>query len=268
MIRYTYVIGDIHGNFKALQDVLDKIKYDPKQDRLICVGDYVDGYPDSYLVVEKLIQLNIESDLKNIYLLGNHDDWMADILNNDLRALQTGQKDIFIYKYAHHWTQGGSATFFSYKDQIDPIPDWDKHVQFFNDLKLYHIENNILFIHAGWDVELHGNDFKSAVQVDPDSIIWDRTLFSKATHLQHLLNKGYPVNDDKTQFGGFDKIFIGHTAVSSDFITEFPNLKVCNIHNVDTGAGFKGKLTAYRLEDGEIFQSDLASNYYTFNPRA
>lgn len=261
MFRQTLVIGDIHGNFKALQNVLEQSKYDPKLDRLICIGDYVDGYPDSYAVVDLLIQLNKESKFNNIYLLGNHDDWTKEIFNESLTYLTSGQSDYISTKYHYMWNQGGRNTYLSYIRQIDPIPNWEEHKEFFNSLKLYYIENNILFVHAGWDTSIFP-DFLPVVQIDKEMVIWDRTLFNRATQIQYLLNKGYNVSTEKSKFGNFDKIFIGHTFTDDKFQQTFPNLQVCNVINIDTGAGHRGKLTAYRLEDCTIFQSDYAYNYY------
>jgi serine/threonine protein phosphatase 1 len=257
----TLVIGDIHGNFKALEAVLLLSNYDPKIDRLICIGDYVDGYPDSYKVVEKLINLNIEADGRNIYLLGNHDEWTRNIFRESLIEFQTGQSDYISTRYAYMWTQGGKNTYLSYLNQIDPLPDYNKHLEFFNNLKPFHIENNNLFVHAGWDVSVYP-DFRVAASIDPDMIIWDRTLINRATHIQYLLNKDYPITDANKIYGGFDTIYIGHTAVDEPFQKQFPNLRVCNVVNIDTGAGHRGKLTAYRLEDNFIFQSEMADQYY------
>ena len=38
----TYVVGDLHGQFSLLLDLLGKILFDKKQDRLIAVGDVLD----------------------------------------------------------------------------------------------------------------------------------------------------------------------------------------------------------------------------------
>ena len=53
----TIVIGDIHGALKALDQLLTKIA--PQiQDRIIFLGDYVDGWSESAQVVQYLIQLD------------------------------------------------------------------------------------------------------------------------------------------------------------------------------------------------------------------
>jgi serine/threonine protein phosphatase 1 len=43
----TYVIGDIHGALKALKQII--VRLNPQQDdKLIFLGDYVDGWSESY----------------------------------------------------------------------------------------------------------------------------------------------------------------------------------------------------------------------------
>ena len=42
----TFAIGDIHGAYKALVQCLERSKFDYDNDRLIVMGDVVDGYPD------------------------------------------------------------------------------------------------------------------------------------------------------------------------------------------------------------------------------
>ena len=41
----TYAIGDIHGAYKALVQCFQRSKFDYSKDRLIVMGDVVDGYP-------------------------------------------------------------------------------------------------------------------------------------------------------------------------------------------------------------------------------
>jgi len=43
----TLVFGDIHGGFKALAQLFDKIDV-KKEDHLIFLGDYVDGWSESF----------------------------------------------------------------------------------------------------------------------------------------------------------------------------------------------------------------------------
>ena len=43
----TLVIGDLHGGLKGLHQVLERAKV-TKDDHLIFLGDYVDGWSESY----------------------------------------------------------------------------------------------------------------------------------------------------------------------------------------------------------------------------
>ena len=67
----TVVIGDIHGGFRALKQVLETADL-PKDTRYIFVGDYVDGWSESAEVVSYLIDFSEKNDC--IFIRGNHDE--------------------------------------------------------------------------------------------------------------------------------------------------------------------------------------------------
>ena len=68
-----YVIGDLHGNYKALMQVLKKSKFNYEKDFLIIIGDVVDGYSCSYEVVEELLKIK-----NKVFIIGNHDSVVED----------------------------------------------------------------------------------------------------------------------------------------------------------------------------------------------
>lgn len=49
-----YVVGDIHGCFTELEQVLTVIDFNKKRDRLFCCGDLVDRGPESFKAMEYL----------------------------------------------------------------------------------------------------------------------------------------------------------------------------------------------------------------------
>jgi serine/threonine protein phosphatase 1 len=53
----TLVIGDIHGGLRALHQIFERAKV-TKNDLLIFLGDYVDGWSQSPQVLDFLIALN------------------------------------------------------------------------------------------------------------------------------------------------------------------------------------------------------------------
>jgi serine/threonine protein phosphatase 1 len=44
----AFVIGDLHGAYKALEQCLDRSGFDYENDVLIQLGDIADGYPEVY----------------------------------------------------------------------------------------------------------------------------------------------------------------------------------------------------------------------------
>ena len=97
-MRYL-AVGDIHGNYKALVQVLERSGYDKNKDVLIGIGDYVDGHPESYEVVNLLMNLP-----KFIGIRGNHDLWfekyLATSVAEDLWVRQGGEATLKSYKHA------------------------------------------------------------------------------------------------------------------------------------------------------------------------
>ena len=67
----TYVVGDIQGCYDELQRLLEKIRFDPAADRLLCPGDLVNRGGKS------LKTLRLLHSLEDSFLatLGNHDTW-------------------------------------------------------------------------------------------------------------------------------------------------------------------------------------------------
>src|SRR5687767_11201104 len=76
-------IGDIHGRFDLLTDLLGQIDGSPyKGFRKVFMGDMIDRGPDSFKVVETVKKLTETTDA--IALLGNHEDWMMEIVRSGM----------------------------------------------------------------------------------------------------------------------------------------------------------------------------------------
>jgi serine/threonine protein phosphatase 1 len=173
----TFVIGDIHGAYRALLQCLDRSHFDYSSDTLICLGDVCDGWPDTKLCIDELLKI------RNLtYVIGNHDIWALNWMkSNKAEAIWT--------------SQGGAATIASYADGIPT-----SHVQFFERALPYLILNNRLFVHAGMDVN------RPIEEQGIDILAWDRTLIQKAWMLFR--------NDIKnTRLTQFDEVYIGHTPI-------------------------------------------------------
>jgi serine/threonine protein phosphatase 1 len=78
-----FVVGDIHGMFSWLIELMKKINFDSEKDRLFAVGDLVDRGPESHKVQSFLKKKWFHS------VRGNHEDM---IINRE-------------YEYGMHWLQ-------------------------------------------------------------------------------------------------------------------------------------------------------------------
>lgn len=231
-----FVIGDIHGNFRALKQCLERSKFNYEEDKLIVLGDTCDGFPDVKECFDELLKI------KNlIHILGNHDNW----------ALKWYTKDIFSGGFPEIlWTsQGGQNTINSYGGINERMGE--KHLSLLINSPLYHLEYNYddiyLFVHGG----INPNQ-KDIVKQDRDVLLWDRELLRYARH-KHYQNPN-------CKYGGFDRIYVGHTTTQMAGKTE--PMKYCNVIMMDTGAGWNGKLTIMNIETNELYQSDLCKDLY------
>ncbi|RAN83857.1 serine/threonine protein phosphatase, partial [Bacillus sp. SRB_28] len=75
------VISDIHGCYDEFNALLKLADYNPQQDELILLGDYVDRGPSSKQVIEQIMQLQQQHDI--MVIKGNHDAMMVKALTQD-----------------------------------------------------------------------------------------------------------------------------------------------------------------------------------------
>jgi len=73
----TIAVGDIHGNLRALDDLLCKVLAELKpEDVLVFLGDYIDRGSDSRGCLERIVRLREDADFQVLALQGNHEYWM------------------------------------------------------------------------------------------------------------------------------------------------------------------------------------------------
>jgi len=223
-------IGDLHGGLKALIQLLEKINLSPK-DQLIFLGDYVDGWSDSANTVTYLIELAKQNSC--IFIRGNHDDLAH-------KWLESGDMN---QKWLEH---GGQSSIDAYRNFSDD--EKRAHINFFREMVDYYKDDEErLYVHAGF-TNLHGPDF----EYHETSFYWDRTLWEMVLAMKDDLNpkdEFYP-----KRLRHFKEIYIGHTPVTR--IGESKPVKKANVWNVDTGAAFKGAVSAIDVDSKEVYQSD------------
>lgn len=156
-----YAVGDIHGRFDKLLDLLDQIEIDFESDRLVFLGDYVDRGEQSFEVIEYLVDLKKQHPYpETVFLKGNHEDMMEKYLAGKDRLtwlINGGQQTLESYMQHH-------------KDPEAPlIPE--PHREFFDTLQLYHESENYIFVHAGLRKNIPLEKQKS------EDLLWIRKKF-------------------------------------------------------------------------------------------
>lgn len=221
-----YAVGDIHGAYHALQQVLERSPFDSETDRLICLGDVCDGWSQTRESIDLLLSLP-----HLILILGNHDVWTREWMG-------TGETRSI------HLSQGGLATVRSYRAGVPP-----QHLNFLSHAQIYFIdEDQRLFVHGGFDPTLPMEDQPA------EDLIWDRSLYRSMTK-----------RGRQAQIPGYSKVFIGHTPTIR-IRPDLTPVQVGNLINLDQGAGWNGRLTLMNVDSGDYWQSDLVTELYPGEP--
>jgi len=239
-MKRTFAIGDIHGADKALEQLIQRIDPGP-EDRLIFLGDYVDGLPDTPAVIDRLIRLKHKHDC--VFIRGNHDQWAIDWFRScrDARDYRWRPQDI-------HYMQGGRSTYDAYMNIGDPdrVATMNEHDQFLQATKPHFIdEQNRVFVHGGFNKSLD----------DPWMIqMWDRDLMEDAHDVQASAEM-------PERFLQYKEIYVGHTATNY-FTGKEEVANWLNLWALDTNCGWGGPLSAINVDTKEVIQSDRAQTFY------
>lgn len=220
-----FVIGDIHGAYRALIQCLERAGFNRNDDLLICLGDVCDSWPEVNKVLEELLQIE-----NLVLLVGNHDAWaLRYFLFHDA-------PDIWL-------RQGGEATLRSYGGTVPR-----SHIELLQRAKLYWLLENKLFVHGGITPQL------PLELQDRHTLIWDRQLVLIALRHKEM--------NDEINLTGYDEVYVGHTPTIR--YGEQQPIRACEVCMMDTGAGWPGGvLTIMDIDTGECAASAEVSRLYT-----
>ncbi|WP_042224660.1 bis(5'-nucleosyl)-tetraphosphatase PrpE [Oceanobacillus manasiensis] len=223
------IIGDVHGCFEELHEVLAKLGYlkdkeynHPDGRILVFVGDITDRGPESLKVIE-LVYYLVMIVKKACYVPGNH--------CNKLYRFFLGNK----VQQRH-----GLETTVAEYEQLPKDKRAEIKQQFITlyeqaPLYLQIPEVNAIVAHAGIKESLIGRTDK---QVKTFVLYGDIT--------GDVMEDGRPVRKDwAKEYNGKEWIVYGHTPVLSPRI-------VHNTINIDTGCVFGNELSAFRLPEKDI----------------
>ncbi|UQZ89326.1 serine/threonine protein phosphatase [Deltaproteobacteria bacterium Smac51] len=152
-------VGDIHGCYSKLKKMLGRLQWSPDSgDLLIFLGDYIDRGPQSYDVVETLIELSASP--RVICLMGNHERMFLDFIS--------GQTLPSLY------ANGIAATVRDYCSGDHEMSE--THLTFLRNLKLYHETEHHIFVHAGLAPG------RPLAEQTPHDMLWIREKFLQSDH--------------------------------------------------------------------------------------
>ncbi|HFU4464853.1 TPA: metallophosphoesterase [Streptococcus suis] len=241
MKKEFFVVGDVHGKFELLLDILKK--WNEERQQLIFLGDLIDRGENSKACLELVRQLVREKGA--ICLTGNHERmflaWLRDPVD----------------RYDHYRRNGGDTTINSLLGRpldapVDGLVDANAVMEQYEDLIdfvkscPYHMETErYIFVHAGVDLTLP--DWRETNNHDK---VWLRALFHEADNTTGKM------------------IVFGHTPVYNLYQTK---LRISQIWTsldgkmgIDGGAVYGGVLHGIVLDDTGLVQDYIVG---AVNPR-
>ena len=220
-----FVVGDIHGMFTALDNLLKKVKFNPEIDRIISVGDLVDRGAESHRVLEYLEQ-----------------PWFFAIMGNHEEMCLESATSPSTYK---NWVKHNGGAWWESIDE----PKQQAIREAFSALPtIAEIPTNnglIGVVHADITARIGWNRFKETIAEDESLrhfAIWSRARYDR-----------YHAVGSTENIQGVKLVIVGHTPTSK-------TLDVGNVRYIDTGAPYinakdLGKLTMMQVQPSiKLFQ--------------
>jgi len=138
MSAKRFVISDIHGCFQTFRHLLEKIIKPTEEDQVYLLGDYINKGPGSKDVLDYLIALKEE---KNVKLLrGNHEQVLLNIIDDKISNFDLYEK-------------GGIHTMQSFGiNHPKELPK--KYQNFLRDLPYFYELDDCWLVHAGFNLEI------------------------------------------------------------------------------------------------------------------
>jgi len=198
-----FVVGDIHGMFNSLEELLEKVSFDPNIDRVFSVGDMIDRGNESYRVLEFLNKPWFFS------IMGNHESMLL-----DSRVSEHNLHNWTKYNGGAWWKELSKETQDNIHHKIAKLP------------YLFEIETAIGCIgiaHADLPSDRNWVDIIKTISTDHELkqyVLWSR-----------LRHKKMKVSNTTNPIDGIQLVVMGHTPHKAPLHME-------NIFYIDTGATY------------------------------
>lgn len=225
-------IGDVHGMYEKLIKLMDKIRFNPDEDLLIFLGDYIDRGPDPGRCLQYIFSLQQQYPDVVVCLMGNHEVMMSSYFMQ-----KRGSYNNLIVDYAGSWLDNGGLETLKQLDEMDADTK-EELLQWVMNLPVKYQYQDYFFCHAGVDP-----DVPLAVQNEFD-MLWRRQQWWE-------------------QYKGEETLVVGHTPVQKvmkltgkERRTPKPLFLTNHVIMCDTGAYMSGgKLSCVDVLAGKVWQA-------------
>jgi serine/threonine protein phosphatase 1 len=225
-------IGDVHGMYEKLIKLMDKIRFNPDEDLLIFLGDYIDRGPDPGRCLQYIFALQQQYSDVVVCLMGNHEVMMSSYFMQ-----KRGSYNNLIVDYAGSWLDNGGLETLKQLDEMDEGTK-EELLQWVMNLPVKYQYQDYFFCHAGVDP-----DVPLAVQNEFD-MLWRRQQWWE-------------------QYKGEETLVVGHTPVQKvmkltgkERRTPKPLFLTNHVIMCDTGAYMSGgKLSCVDVLAGKVWQA-------------
>lgn len=225
-------IGDVHGMYEKLIKLMDKIRFNPDEDMLIFLGDYIDRGPDPGRCLQYIFALQQQYPDVVVCLMGNHEVMMSSYFMQ-----KRGSYNNLIVDYAGSWLDNGGLETLKQLDEMDADTK-EELLQWVMNLPVKYQYQDYFFCHAGVDP-----DVPLAVQNEFD-MLWRRQQWWE-------------------QYKGEETLVVGHTPVQKvmkltgkERRTPKPLFLANHVIMCDTGAYMSGgKLSCVDVLAGKVWQA-------------
>lgn len=242
MFKRIIGIGDVHGMFQLLASLIwNQIMFNPAEDMLVFLGDYIDRGPQSKQVVEFVASLKERYPDSVVLLKGNHEELAENAFRNpDTTA------DVSLWLH-----NGAASTIKSFGD----LREAEKVLMpFIEKLEMYKEIEGYTFVHA---------NFPSPEITDTESreqcMLWSRD-FSKPFPDGRTLVVGHTVQNEVFFENGYTFVDTGAYKTNRLSAYDVLNDKVYEDKVIINSPG------AYTMRNGRLaYIGEIKGNGATFN---
>ncbi len=219
-----FVVGDIHGRLDLLNLMIQRLVAEAApEDQIIFIGDYVDRGPNSAGVL-RCLQAFQTTRANTKTLLGNHEVMALSFLDDPIggrRWLRHGGVETLESFGTMNVTENSEDAQIEFAAEVFRAALGPDLITFLKGLELHHSSGNVFVSHAGADPD------QSLDAQTERALIWGAPKF-----------RSKPRKDNQW-------VVHGHYAETA------PSAENGRI-SVDTGAYFSNRLTAAKIEPGQV----------------